>query len=385
VGPEAGIAVVDSGLRAWCLRHIARPYPAQEFVPQIDGLRFVAILAVVLYHVDGFIEAKVGGSGALWHRILGEGAFGVPLFFAISGYILCRPFLGGRKVDLRRYFLRRFTRLEPPYIINLLLVFVLKVTVLALSARALFPHLLASMVYMHNLVYGGHSLVNGVTWSLEIEWQFYLLAPLLFLLVASSSPARRSLALLSCVVAAGWLFSAGDDFGARLALSLVRYSGFFLAGVWVAVLDDDRASWGRDGWQFDLVGLAASFAILSILLEAPAADVLLPFLTALLLLAGLRGHLLHRALGWWPVYCIGAMCYTIYLYHFFVISLFGKLWESQLAWPASPGAVLLTFGSVSLLAVLAASLVPYLLIERPFMLWRPGKNRLADVFRGGFR
>jgi peptidoglycan/LPS O-acetylase OafA/YrhL len=327
----------------------------------------------------------VGASSDLLHRILGEGAFGVPLFFSISGYILCRPFLGGRKVDLRRYFIRRFTRLEPPYIINLLLVFMLKLAILGLTARALLPHLLASIVYLHNLVYGEHSLVNGVAWSLEIEWQFYLLAPLLFLLVAKASPARRSLALLSCVLAGGWLFSAGDDFNARLALSLVRYAGFFLAGVWIAVLDEDHPAWGRDSWQFDVIGLAASLGIVSILLQAPAAAVLLPFLTALLLLAGLRGRRLRLVLGWWPVYCIGAMCYTIYLYHFFVISLLGKFWDSKMDWAASPGMALLAFGSASLLSVLAACLVPYLLIERPFMLWRPGKNRLADAFRGGFR
>jgi len=383
VSPDASAVVAERGLRAWCLRHIARPYPAQEFVPQIDGLRFVAIMAVLLYHVQGFLAARLGPSGDLLHRILGEGSFGVPLFFSISGYILCRPFLGGRKVDVRRYFVRRLTRLEPPYIINLLLVYALKVTVLGLAAGELLPHLLASLTYMHNLAYGEHSLVNGVAWSLEVEWQFYVLAPLLFLLVSKSRPLRRMLGLLSAIAVGGWLFSAGADFDPRLALSVVRYSGFFVAGVWIAVLDEEHPGWGRGRWELDLLGLAASIAILAILLEAPTAAPLLPFLTALLLLSGIRGRLLGRFLGWWPIYCIGAMCYTIYLYHFFVISMLGKILGANL--PSTPGAALVGFGSVAIVAVVASCLLPYLLIERPFMLWRPGRNRLADAFQGWFR
>jgi peptidoglycan/LPS O-acetylase OafA/YrhL len=381
LSPEASVEGPDRSLRAWCLRHIARPYPAQEFVPQIDGLRFVAIMAVVLYHVQGFLSTRLGASSDLWHRVLGEGAFGVPLFFSISGYILCRPFLGGREVSLRRYFVRRLTRLEPPYIINLLIVFALKIAVLGLAASELLPHLLASLVYLHNIAYGEHSLVNGVAWSLEVEWQFYVLAPLLFLLVAKSRPLRRMLGLLSAIAVGGWLFSAGEGFDPRIALSVVRYAGFFFAGVWIAVLDEEHPDWGRGRWEMDLVGIGAAVAIVAILLEAPVAAPLLPLLTALLLLAGIRGRMLALILGWWPVYCIGAMCYTIYLYHFFVISMLGRILGPIL--PATPGWALLGFGSVSIVVVIALCLFPYLLIERPFMLWRPGTNRLSDAIGGG--
>ena len=76
------------------------------------------------------------------------------------------------------------------------------------------------------------------------------------------------------------------------------------------------------------------------------------------------------------------MCYTIYLYHFFVVSMLGKFWATHFGWPASPGIALLVFGCAAVVAVVGSCLVPYLLIERPFMLWRPGRNRLADAYRG---
>jgi peptidoglycan/LPS O-acetylase OafA/YrhL len=372
-------------IRGWFLRHVARPHPPQEFVPQIDGLRFVAIMSVLLYHVQGFVMTKMGaapGSAGLLQRVLGEGAYGVPLFFAISGYILCRPFLGGKEVSLKRYFLRRLSRLEPPYIISMLLIFALKVSVLGIAAAELFPHLGASLLYLHNLAYGAHSEVNGVAWSLEVEWQFYLLAPLLFLAVARSDSRARHWLLLAGVVLGGLVYAAGGDADPRLALSLLRYAAFFLAGVWVAVLDEDHRELGRGGSAMDFVGVGAALLIVWCLLDGGIAPIAaLPLLTALVLLGGIRGRWLRRLLGWWPIYCIGAMCYTIYLYHFFVISALGKLLAASPWWPQSPALALVVFALVCVPVVVAACLLPYLLIERPFMVWRPGKNRLSDAFR----
>lgn len=353
-------------------------------MPQIDGLRFIAIMAVLLYHVQGFVMAKSGaapGSGGLLQRILGEGSFGVPLFFAISGYILCRPFLGGRDVSLKRYFIRRLTRLEPPYLISLGIVFVAKVALLGIVAGELFPNLLASLFYSHNLIYGAHSEVNGVAWSLEVEWQFYLLAPLIFAVVAAARERSRHGLLLVLAIAGGWAYVACADVDARIALSLMRYFGFFAAGMWVAVLDQSHADFGRDSMGFDLLGLLAWTAVGWILLEAQSLIGLLPALTAVLLLTGIRGRVFSRVLGWWPVYCIGAMCYTIYLYHFFIVSALGKLLTASFEWPASTNFALLAFGLLAVPVVVAACLLPYLLIERPFMVWRPGRNRLGDAFR----
>lgn len=102
------------------------------WVPQIDGLRFVAIVSVVLFHVMGQLLARTGHFIAIQPRyallaeLVGNGDRGVLLFFVISGYILARPFLrqyrlGGKRVSVGAYYLRRVTRLEPPYVLSLLL------------------------------------------------------------------------------------------------------------------------------------------------------------------------------------------------------------------------------------------------------------------------
>src|SRR5437016_6274312 len=95
------------------------------FIPQVDGLRFIAITFAVLIHVEQF--SRSGNMFLLGWR-------GVQLFFVISGFILSLPFAahylsGGPPVHLGKYYLRRVTRLEPPYILNILFLFVILHTI----------------------------------------------------------------------------------------------------------------------------------------------------------------------------------------------------------------------------------------------------------------
>jgi peptidoglycan/LPS O-acetylase OafA/YrhL len=151
--------------------------------------------------------------------------------------------------------------------------------------------------------------------------------------------------------------------------------------VLVAVLDEDASLSGRDSVWMDAVGVIAVLTILWVLTSASAFRPALPALTALLLLGGLRGRISRAFLGWWPVYCIGAMCYTIYLYHFFVVSIAGKLFFAWMGPPDSTELAIAGFGLVATSCVILVCMIPYLLIERPFMIWRPGQNRLSDAFR----
>ena len=127
------------------------------------------------------------------------GFHGVDLFFVISGFILALPFAahhlaGAPSVSLRKYYLRRLTRLEPPYFVSIFLLLALSIWIHRRAASAILPHLAASLAYLHNVIYGTQSTVIGVAWSLEIEVQFYLLVPLLTLVFAiRDSRLRRSL------------------------------------------------------------------------------------------------------------------------------------------------------------------------------------------------
>jgi peptidoglycan/LPS O-acetylase OafA/YrhL len=96
-------------------------------MPEIDGLRFLAIISVLLFHFNGFIFNKsqpISNTVFLnkLNFVLGHGHLGVELFFVISGFILALPFANSylkskKKDNIKSYFTRRLTRLEPPYIL----------------------------------------------------------------------------------------------------------------------------------------------------------------------------------------------------------------------------------------------------------------------------
>ncbi|MDQ6888687.1 MAG: acyltransferase [Bacteroidota bacterium] len=157
-----------------------------SYLPEIDGLRFLAISWVFVYHLNDFlIQSYHGNETKIFQQILGNGHLGVELFFVISGFVLSLPFAKyyfkqGNKVSLKQYFLRRLTRLEAPYFLIMIFLFLFLSATHLHTVRDLTPHLFASLFYIHNLVYPGTlPVINPVAWSLEIEIQFYIMVPLL--------------------------------------------------------------------------------------------------------------------------------------------------------------------------------------------------------------
>src|SRR5215472_16211346 len=214
-------------------------------IPEIDGLRFVAIFAVFIYHLAGDVlrHADPAYRLATFQRDWFFGFtqkldFGVPLFFVISGFILALPFAqhhlrNHASVSLPKYYLRRVTRLEPPYILSLVLLFALKVAS-GQRCASLAPHLLASGLYVHNLIFHGPSLINVVAWSLEIEVQFYILAPILAIIYCLRSTYRRIALVAACIAAAIFQYLLAVE--SPLRLSLLGYAQYFLAGFLLADL-----------------------------------------------------------------------------------------------------------------------------------------------------
>jgi peptidoglycan/LPS O-acetylase OafA/YrhL len=112
------------------LAPFSRIQSAGRYIPVIDGLRFYAFAAVIAVHwAKHAALLNAGESGeALNVRFFLNGAFGVQLFYVISGFVLALPFAKAwrekkPRPKLKAYYLRRLTRLEPPYVINLLVFF----------------------------------------------------------------------------------------------------------------------------------------------------------------------------------------------------------------------------------------------------------------------
>lgn len=365
------------------VRHaLTRVTSGGRYIPIIDGLRFVAIAAVVLYHLNDFLVHKQNWTNSpdirnlLTYRILNVGNCGVQLFFAISGFILGLPFLErisqNEPLKLAPYFLRRLTRLEPPYIINLFISVGLLIAVKGESLGELLAPLAASMGYVHNLVYGELSRINGVAWSLEIEVQFYLIAPLLaWSFYRLPRPLRRSLVLSLITLAVIGKVVPGQAADPRIRLSLLYHYEHFLVGMLLA--DVYLTDWHRTPPQhraYDLLGTVAWCAVVCVQWSPLTTPLIAPAALAAYY-CSFRGPALSWLLSRPWITTIGGMCYTIYLYHFYVISVVGGnvLSAGGSGMNYFPLLVLLVISAGP--AIVVSSAILFALFEKPFMVWRP--------------
>ncbi|MFM9951316.1 MAG: acyltransferase family protein [Saprospiraceae bacterium] len=217
---------------------------AGKFIPEVDGLRFIAVFSVVMFHLNEFLNDHDKNiyvqsyDFSFINNLLSHGNLGVPLFFVLSGFILGRPFAdsyinAGNKIDLKKYFIRRLTRLEPPYMLIMTFLLIAKVYLISvLTVKEGFYSYLASITYTHNFFYGKGTLplLNGPAWSLEIEIQFYMIVPLLTHVFSIPNKVSRRLIL----VFASLFFIIFDYWVVLPFWSILNYFEFFLAGFLLA-------------------------------------------------------------------------------------------------------------------------------------------------------
>jgi peptidoglycan/LPS O-acetylase OafA/YrhL len=358
---------------------------SEKYIASIDGLRFAAIFSVVLLHIFVQIQHLLFRHGLLDYfslrpysvflRLVIHGARGVPIFFAISGFILGLPFArhrfhSGRPVSLSFYFLRRVTRLEPPYLLVLLLRLLLLVLIAPKSGAFYLKHFAASALYLHNLIYSFPSIINIPAWSLEIEIQFYCLVPLLAFYFAITRPPLRRFLIVAVMAACGILQVLHWHVAERWHLSILFWLQYFLAGFLVA--DLYLTEWRRipDHWLWEALTLPLWFwAFYS---DNRWTHALLPFAVVLFFIAAFKGPLQRRFFSNFYISLIGGMCYSLYLIHALVLSGMDRaLQRLPFALPA------LAIWLLSLAAVLVCGSIFFLLIERPCMdpawpkrLWR---------------
>jgi peptidoglycan/LPS O-acetylase OafA/YrhL len=183
-------------------------------IPGIEGLRALAASSILVFHCWFFSTPNEMIRLGPLTSFVPDLAFGVTLFFVLSGFLLYRPFAaavlaGTRAPSIRRYLINRMLRILPAYWVILLLVgFVLQ------SAFVFLPHhpihgglfdpseLFSNMFLVQN--YRPWTLLTGIVpaWSLGVEVVFYLTLPVLALVALSlarrsSNPLRRRLAALA--------------------------------------------------------------------------------------------------------------------------------------------------------------------------------------------
>ena len=162
------------------------------YVPVADGLRVISTLLVAWFHIwqQSWLNPvlKVGSVSLNFNAPVRTGYMMVDIMLLLSGFLLFLPYArarvdGAPLPDLRAYYIKRALRILPSYwlcVFVMLFAYALPTHQYG-SARHFLLDLLGHLTFTHNLTYEGYigTHLNGVLWTLAVEVQFYLIAPLI--------------------------------------------------------------------------------------------------------------------------------------------------------------------------------------------------------------
>jgi peptidoglycan/LPS O-acetylase OafA/YrhL len=343
-----------------------------------DGLRGLAVAAVLVYHVEG-------------HPLSG-GFLGVSMFFTLSGFLITTIVVGSRErtgaFDAAGFWARRFRRLVPAMLACLVLV-------LAFGHLAATPNQQANLGWdmvsaatdwsnwrflLTGQEYGGSVIDPSPvlhTWSLSIEVQVYLVLPVVLVLALRRSR-RAAIVAVGVLTAASIIagFLVAHD-GQQWYLGTHVRAQEILIGALVALLVRTRHSevlhqFASRTWPVAAVALAAAWW------WASETDRWLPrgglavhaIATTILILAATASGVLGTALSWRPLTALGRISYGVYLYHWPLY-----LWISPRRlgldpWPTT---------AVRVAVTLVLATASYVLLERRIMSGAGSARRTAGI------
>lgn len=355
---------------------------APKYRPEIDGLRAIAVLSVVLFHAD---------------RDLMPGGFvGVDVFFVISGYlitsILASDWQRTGRLDLASFYARRVRRLLPALVAMVLLVMGAAVILLGRHGDVFEQtgqSAVAALVFLANFYFqansGGYfdapneSMPLLHLWSLSVEEQFYLVYPLLLALLLKVVPGgvvRRLIALsvVSLLLAEFWVRIHPERAFYQMP---ARFWELALGGV-LALLAVPAGRKVRDQWMVPLGVLVIALACVYTPRwgSFPGIGALPAVLGTLMVLWGVHiGATQGRVAGLLrspPAVAVGLVSYSLYLWHWPLLA-----FDTNLSIEPTPT----PWRLMLCVAALGLAWLSWRYVERPFR-GNPLSNPRRDIACG---
>lgn len=224
--------------------HVTESAPSAQrsWYANIDGLRFFAVISVLLLHTLE-IETEYNWLDRAINRFRSPLWLGVDLFFVISGFLITGILLDSRRQGyFSRFYARRTLRIFPIYYLMLFVIFLVAVPLAKMlgvggeTVDTLWSNQLWAWTYLQNVLQarGPEQLPGlGHLWSLAIEEQFYLVWPLFILAIRKSNPLAWVVGLLVAMPLLRWWLLTGDilDTWAIRRLTFTQLDGFLCGAI----------------------------------------------------------------------------------------------------------------------------------------------------------
>ncbi|MHB9134375.1 MAG: acyltransferase family protein [Armatimonadota bacterium] len=363
--------------------------PSVSRLPQVDGLRALAALYVVIFHAQYLVYPLIASFPSrrlfFWHLlpVFRFGHFAVTVFIVISGFCLMLPVI---RRDYQfggwwAYLMRRARRIWPPYYAGFALSFLFIIflchqptgTSWDITQQWTWQSLLAHHLMLQEFIDPGRTY--GSAWSLAVEWKCYLLFPLVVLAWRKFGAVKTAAGALLLATAAGLLAR-----GTFWANGVWQYYGLFVAGMLAADLATaPRYAALRSRIRWDLLAVilvvgwvlaCAVFGRDAIYAQIVWSDVAVGLISVVGLVAVSQpGSRLSGILAWRPLAAVGVFSYSLYLLHWPLLQLCWQYVLAPLGLADERGLGLLILLGVPFIT--AASYLFFRLFEQPFMSSKP--------------
>lgn len=354
------------------------------YVPELDGIRGIAILLVMLFHIGT--------------PIFKGGFIGVDVFFVLSGFLitslLLKEYDNHQKIALKNFYVRRALRLAPALIILLSTIALVSIFTLNYDlAKENINSILITLFYSANWVRAFNLREMGLlnhTWSLSIEEQFYIIWPFLLIILLKITKSRKHLfAVVALLTIFSWtlriilqlkgfsadrlyngldtradalligcilsiiLFSNLINLKSKITLSLTKYIGIIALLSYICILPFiSWSSWHYFIWLAFLIQILTAFLILYVFISGD--------------------NFLKRFLRLKPLVWIGSISYGLYLWHDPVFEMI-RMKEYSL-WIIAVTGFIITFSTAFL---------SFYFIEKPILKLKskftPASNKIESV------
>jgi peptidoglycan/LPS O-acetylase OafA/YrhL len=330
------------------LTKIERPNWLPKHIPELDGLRGLAVLGVVLYHCHPRLIGTQLYNGSLW------GWSGVTLFFVLSGFLITSILLESREKPhyFKNFYARRILRIWPVYILVLAVCYLKPDWFVNPGSNTPWW---AYALLIQNLFHFTLPAAVGPTWSLAIEEQYYLLwAPIVRLL---KRPWTLALPLFAALIASP-LFRLSHHTWITPTHTLTHIDGIAmgsLIALGLHTLSLSRRTWLALGIGGVVIGFPAAATIAG---GTAFLDTALTIGFAGALLVSLAGtgsrNPLHAVLRRGPLPFYGKISYGLYMTHIFVFIYYGWFDAKMDAYGIAGNLAIVAFRLVVSTAVAAA-------------------------------